>query len=225
MQADRLDSSYKDNDRLVTLASYLLVSLMLACVAISAVQLGQALFPGWQGGHLMPLAFLVALEAMYAQRAIRHYSLFSFEWLLRRLSEWIFILIVLKLAEYAVRGSAALLTDIPLWVQDFKTYFFTADYLIACSLILLIWGLSTEFAGLLSKLEVNERLLAQEREAGISEDRGSLRQQLLTLIMVVGAGLIVMTTLLRSDWQFIWKDRPPLQVGTANLLLYFIVAS
>jgi hypothetical protein len=224
MQETPLDSSYRDNDRLVTLASILLVSLMLACVSISAVQLGQALFPGWQGGHLMPLAFLVALEAMYAQRAIRHYSLFSSEWLLYRLSEWIFILIVLKLAEYTARGSAALLTDIPLWVQDFKTYFFTADYLIACSLILLIWGLSTEFAGLLSKLEVNERLLAQEREAGISEDRGSLRQQLLTLIMVVGAGLIVMTTLLRSDWQFIWKDRPPLQVGTANLLLYFILA-
>jgi hypothetical protein len=224
MEEAHLDSNFRDNDRLVTLASYLLVCLMLACVSISAVQLGQALFPGWQGGYLAPLAFLVALEAMYAQRAIRNYSLFSPEWLLRRLSEWVFILLVLKLAEYALRGPGQLLADIPLWVQDFKAYFITPDYLVACSLISLIWGLSTEFAELLSQLEVNERLLAQERETGISEDRGKLRQQLLTLIMVVGGGLIIMTTLLRSDWEFIWRNRPPLQVGTANLLVYFILA-
>lgn len=224
MEATQRDSNFRDNDRLINLASYLLVCFMLACVSISAIQLGQVFLPVWRAGYLIPMTFLVALEAMYAQRAIRQYSLFSPEWLVRRFSEWIFILIVLKLAEYTADGPALLLAEIPLWAQDFKTYFFTAGYLAACGLTFFIWGVATEFAELLSQLEVNEHLLAQERESGISEDRSRLRQQLLSLIMMIGGGLIVITTLLRSDWEFLWRDRPPLQVGTANLLVYFILA-
>jgi hypothetical protein len=224
MKDTELDPQFRENDRLVTLASYLLVSFMLACFSISAVQLGRSLLPTWQAGYLIPLTILISLEAMYAQRAIRRYPVFSSEWALRRLSEWVFILVVLKLAEFAVRGPAQLIAEIPLWAQDFKTYFLTSDYLVACGLAFIVWGLSTEFAELLAQLEINERLLAVEREAGISEDRSKLRQQLLSLIIIVGSILIIMTTLLRSDWEFLWKDRAPLQVGTANLLVYFILA-
>lgn len=224
MNDPNLDTQYRESDRLVSLASYLLVSLMLACVSISAVQLGMALLPGWQAEYLIPVTILISLEAMYAQRANRRHAVFSSEWTLHRLSEWVFILVVLKLAEFVVRGPAQLFTEIPLWAQDFKTYFLTSDYLIACGLTFVIWGLSTEFAELLAQLEINERLLAVEREAGISEDRSKLRQQLLSLILMVGAVLIIMVTLMRSDWEFIWKGRPPLQIGTANLLAYFILA-
>ena len=224
MNDPNLDTQYRETDRLVTLASYLLVSLMLACVSISAVQLGMALLPSWQAEYLIPLSILISLEAMYAQRVNRRHAVFSSEWTLHRLSEWVFILVILKLAEFAVRGPAQLIAEIPLWAQDFKTYFLTPDYLVACGLAFVIWGLSTEFAELLAQLEINERLLAVEREAGISEDRAKLRQQLLSMIMTVGAVLIIMMTLLRSDWEFIWKGRPPLQIGTANLLAYFILA-
>lgn len=224
MKDSELDSQFRVNDRLVTLAGYLLVSLMLVCFSISAVELGKSLLPSWRGGYLVPLTLLISLEAMYAQRAIRRYPVFSPEWALRRLSEWVFILLVLKLAEFAARGPAQLIAEIPLWAQDFKTYFFTPDYLVAIGLAFLVWGLSTEFAELLAQLEINERTLAVERETGISEDRAKLRQQLLSLIMIVGSILIIMTTLLRSDWEVLWKDRPPLQVGTANLLVYFILA-
>ncbi len=224
MKNSELDPQFKTNDRLVTLASYLLVSLMLACFSVSAVQLGMALLPSWQGGYLIPLSILISLEAMYAQRAIRNYPIFSTEWALRRISEWVFILLVIKLAEFAARGPAQLFAEIPLWAQDFKTYFITPDYLVACGLAFVIWGLSSEFAELLAKMEVNERMLAVEREAGISEDRHKHRQQLLSMIMFVGAVLIIMTTLLRSDWEVVWKNRPPLLFGTANLMAYFVLA-
>ena len=104
MKDSELDSQFKVNDRLVTLASYLLVSFMLACFSISAVQLGKALLPSWQGEYLVPLTLLISLEALYAQRAIRRFPTLSSEWALRRLSEWVVILVVLKLAEFAVRG-------------------------------------------------------------------------------------------------------------------------
>ena len=219
-----LAGGYRWNDRLATLINHLLVSLMLASVVVTITQLVEYLSPGWKGTYLVVAVFIFTLEGMYTRRLMEHEFVFSREWFLFRGTEWIVIIVLLKLVIYAVRGFDRLWADIPLWRQDFLQNFFTPEYFFSLFIVALCWILGTLFSGELVKLEGDEKLLLSDEDPGIYVQRVEVRQKLVDLILIIGGIMIFIASFVRLDWDALWQGRDPLRAPVYNILLYFVLS-
>jgi len=219
-----LSELFMRNERLTTLFTHALASLMLTCAAVSVVQIAEYLLPNWDGTYLILLAFIVSLEAMVSHRAMKGIQFFTPEWMLYRVAEWITLLVGLKLLLYAVNGFGQLWADLPLWRQDFAQNFFTGEYLLDLIFLFFVWSLANIFSEELSRLEGDEKVLRAERETGIIEHRPEVRRSLANLILAIGGGMIVLAALMRLDWEALRVNSPPPAAGVLNILIYFLLA-
>jgi hypothetical protein len=224
MSQQELFELFKRNERLTTLLTHFIASLMLVCAVISVVQIGEYLLPNWKGTYLIFLSLVVSLEAMVSHRAIRQIHIFTPEWTLYRVTEWITLLVGLKLFLYALHGFGQLWLDLPLWRQDFAQSFFTGEYLFDFILLFFVWSLANTFSGELSRLEGDEKVLQAERETGIIEHRPEVRRSLANLILALGAGMVMLAAFLRLDWEALWGNRAPPNADVLNILIYFLLA-
>lgn len=211
------------NERVSTLANMILTSLMMVCLVISLVQIGELLNPGWDGAYLVILGFVVALESMYAMRFLKNYSFLEPGWLLYRLAEWVIILAALKAGSYLDAGAGQLWFDLPKWQQNFCQNFLTLEFILGIMVMLLVWLLSYQFSAELMLLEVDEKVLRVEEESGIFEVRTAIRDRLVQMILYIGVGMTLLAALLRSQAFTNWVELPLLRSGVQNLVIYFLL--
>lgn len=221
---ERLRASIRLNERLSALVSHALVGSMMACLAIGVVRFGQRLFPGWNGGYLPWISFFVAIEALYATRATRHLSLLGFEWLSRRGSELIVLLVALRGFLYVVQGPAQLWSDVSTWPKGFAHSFFSPELLVIAIFSLAIWAFSSLFAEDLATMEGDEALLSREIPRGIAEDRVHARARMADRIIYLGAAMIFMASMARVEFRLVWGERDPIRGSVANLVAYFVLS-
>jgi hypothetical protein len=224
MSKQDLLAIFQRNERLTTLLTHGIASLMLACAMVSIVQIGEYLLPNWNGTYLVFLSFIVSLEAMVSHRMMKDIYFLTPEWALYRATEWIIILIGMKFVLYVLHGFGQFWVDWPLWCQDFIQNFFTGEYLINLVLLSIFWAIANMFSEELSRLEGDEKVLRAERAAGIIEHRPDVRRSLANLILLIGGLMIVLTALMRLEWEILWGNRPPPSVGVLNILVYFLLA-
>jgi hypothetical protein len=204
--------------------NYLIVSLMMVCLASAIVGLLHSFVPGWNGAYLPVVCFIVSLETLYATRATRRNSFPSKSWFTYRGTELIAILILLKLLLYALHGWAQLLADIPLWQQDFFVNFFTGEYLAASFIVLLVWLLAHQLNVNLLDLEADDVTLERERTYEFRNDRPGLRNQLMLKIVLIGALLVALTVGTRTYLQTQAGEAVAAQVSVWNLLFYVFMS-
>jgi hypothetical protein len=223
MSEARLSEPLHIDERLIVLVGYLLTSAMMTCLTASFVQLGELAAPGWDGSYLYVLGFLVALEATYSHRALRTRYFTDPKWIVFRFSELILILATLKAAQILTTEGRSLWTGLSLWQQDLGANFFDNETIYGIVTLAFVWVLSGQFAGELIALEANQFVLRQEAESGIYEDRNAIRKRLSNLILLVGAGMVVFTAMLRIEGLAGWMDLPPLRASVYNTIFYFFL--
>lgn len=217
-------ASIRWNEKVATLASHGMVALMLTCAMITLVEFGEYLLPNWQGGFLPWVTLAVSLEAMYTKREARRLSLFSPEWVVYRGAELVVLLLGLKIFLYLLREPAQLWIDLATWQQDFLRNFFRGEYLIASALMFLIWVAAGQFAEDLADLEGDEKLLEGLYPVNIAAERSKIRQQLVDRVMVYGAGMVILVSLMRLDLQSFLGFRPRMGSTVINVVAYFVMA-
>jgi hypothetical protein len=215
---------FRKNERLATFVTHLIVALMLGSVAVSVVQFGEYLAPGWDGAYLVPLSVLIALESMYSRRKIRHAGFFSREYIIYRITELVLLFLGVKLVLYLVRGVDRLLADLQALQHNFWDTYFTNEYILVAGFSIVVWAIAGMFAEELDHLEGDEKLLSRERETGIIEKRPAARRRLANLILYLGGALIFEAALVRLDWTLLWGEAPPLRGHILNVVIYFVLA-
>ncbi|HLF29228.1 MAG TPA: DUF4129 domain-containing protein [Anaerolineae bacterium] len=240
--------SFHLNERVSIFASHLSVSAMIACLAASVVQFGQRVVSTFNGDYLLPVCFLVALEAAYTQRGTQGMDFPSRRWAVYRLTEWVVILVTLKvivlLAREATAGTALLGADLSpvqrAWLTllqsvnqlgidllqgsgNFLSTFFSGEYVVALIVVWVAWFLAGQFAGDLMGLEGGDEALSFERTAYPTSDRLAARQNLIRRIFVLGAALLLLVGLLRIDLGMLRIDAPAARLTLTSLLIYFVL--
>lgn len=223
MFGHNLTNLWKRDDRFYIIAGHLILSLMLACMLVSIVQLGRLALGDFNGGYLIALGWLVSLEAFLSRQILKGSSIFDREWLLFRGSELVVILLAVKLAAYTTLGLSQLLVDTRGWIQNFEAGFLTTEYGFGCLVIGLVWVLSSPLSEDLELLYVDQRIIRQEAESGIYEAREQIREHLAGLLLGIGLVMIVLAALLRSSRFLSWAALPAMRLGVTNLLLYFLM--
>jgi hypothetical protein len=218
---ETLDSLFRRNERLASLANHLVVALMLACAVGVLVAVAEYLLPPWNGNYLVGVCFLVVIEAMVTYRQVKGLNPFSPELLLLRAAELIIILVLFKLLLYFMNGIGQLWVDIPLWRKNFLQNFFTYEYLAGTVVIFLAWSVTGFFAEDLYALEGDERLLTLERESGFYQARSQARRSLVNLVLLIGGMIAFLLGFLALEQRSLGVPIPEFRDGLAYLVIYF----
>ena len=217
----QLRDRYLTNERFSAVVNAVIIVVMMTCVATMVIQVGQRLVPAWQGARWAGVALAVALEAVLSARLANKVNLSGWNWALSRATELVFIFIALKLVIYTWVGFGQLWTDLPRWQGNFNT-FFDGEYLFACVLNGGVWLGSWTLAG--TVLEMEGDVLLLETEHGIVESsRMVARRRLGAQVFGIGAFLLFLVALLRSNLNLVGIHSPALQTSLINVLLYFVL--
>jgi len=206
---------------------------MMTCIVISVVALVHRATPSWGGAYLVCFAFVVTWEAIQSERVLKHSAPGHYNRARFRFTEWVIIILALKLVGYMELGPGQLIADIPCWFHNLGT-FFDAGYILAATLITLLWQLSIFIAQALYILEVHPSELrvsptsaqfylwiTQPRAA---QNRGAALQRIMVSFFWGGLILIVCTGLARYDIPLLFPDRPPPVSGLViNVMAYFLL--
>ena len=202
---------------------HILVAGMITCLSFAIMQLGQRVNPEWRNQYIIYSSIAIALEAMITTRILRQYPLYSPEWLMYRVTEWIVILVAMKGLLYVVYNPAQILTDVLRWDEDFLNSFFTIEYIAVIIIALFIWVVTTQFIGILLDLEESVDELDVELEGLAVKDRQSMRTGLLGMIFSIGLILLVIVALIHLNLSVLLPSRFSLRANVLMLLGYFLL--
>ncbi len=189
------DGLLRERFVLSVLIRHALAVVMVLCLALACIDLAQRLAPALPVGLLAGFSVVVSIEAMYAAHVLSRGSVYGRSAATYRFTEWVVILLSLKLALYATRGFDQLWFDLVAWQKDLTLFFMDGEYLAGIVLLLIVWLTSTVFAGNLADLDADPQALEAEREAGVRTERASARQRLAEQIFLMGGAVVVMMIL------------------------------
>jgi hypothetical protein len=144
------------------------------------------------------------------------------EWVRYRFTEWVILLILLKLSIYLAHGLDQLWIDLPLWQKNFGQFFLTGEYIVTVFLAFIVWAGSALFSEELAELEGEEGDVRSYDFRGFPMGRAQIRQRLAEHILILGAAMIFLTVLVNIDWNNILPFSRPPQAVISNLLVYFL---
>lgn len=223
MNSDLLES-LTWNEKVSTLASYLLVGGMMACFLSLMGLLGQAIDPDWLGWYFGPLAFIISLESLYVYQRRRQLRFPEAEWFSFFTAEWGIIILGLRVLIYLKQGLSQLWIDLSRGVGGFLESFFSGEFIAALVGVILVWILTNWFADLMAPLRNDATLVILEGGADTSVERHAVRQQLANLVLLIGIFMALLTAGLRSESFTTWARLPLMRIGVFNVMLYFVLA-
>lgn len=216
------------DERRIVIVSYIVAALMLACVSVSFLQIFELFIREFSGDYLMPVSFLIAFEALYSRRYLKNLYFTDPSWIGYRLAEIILIVLLVKLGSLVAGGNETVSLgigrdDISIWLESLWNRFFNLEFQLGFMVAALVWGLANLFGSELVDLESDEKTLSQEIESGEYVSRYQVRGRLVNLIFLVGAMMVIITTVLRLDQVSAWRNVPSIQVGVRAIFLYFFL--
>jgi hypothetical protein len=206
---------------------------MMASVVISVVALVHRLDPAWGGAYLVCFAFVIVWEAIQSERVLKHGSPGRYSRARFRFTEWVLIMIFLKLATYTESGLAQLLADVPRWFRNLAT-FFDGGFIMASVLLFFLWQLSIFIAQDLYILEVHPSEVRPPSTSSqfylwitrprAAVNRGAALQRIMISFFWGGLILVICTGFARYDIPYLFPDQPPPVSGlVVNAMAYFLL--
>ena len=230
MKAEAFTEASRFNERFHRFVSAVLISLMMACAGLTISQMGSQIWPGWRGGYLVVIGFLVALERFYTYRTLKKMSVLEREWLVFLSTQWVVNLIVIKLFVSLSHGVQALLAEIPLWQRAFLEQFMNSEYLVAVFFAAFVWIVVGVLGEQLDEMGLDMALIAREVLSAVARDQAPPRQRLMATIFAIGGVLVFLTAMARVDLRAFFASGfdvvrvplPSLAAGGAGTLFYFL---
>jgi hypothetical protein len=200
-----------------TLTNYLIVSVMVTCMAIAIVQFGQQLVPAWNAGYIPIWSFFVALEAAISTRWVRQ-ARRPVPWYTVRAGEALILFFAARSLLGLMRGPEPAVE-----VSSFRGY---ADSELMALLFVtgLVWALSWRFMRSLTDLEMAE-IPPTDRELfqAVDETQVNARQTLVKTILVVGVPMVLFNAVTRMSLRNAGEERLAAQTPFAHLLVFFVL--
>ena len=200
---------------LTALPSYLIVSGMLACAAIGAVQLGLQLSPAWNAWYVPLVCFLISLESAYLTRYTR-YGKLPAPWYVLRGVEVVVLFLMLRSLLGVLRG--------PQPAPDVDAGKLDWELLALVIIALLTWIASWRITSDLLDLDTLEPALEREVIHAAAQAQVESRQSLISFVVMLGVALTFLAGLLRVHLRSSSQIEPPALVGVWHVVIYFFLA-
>jgi hypothetical protein len=215
--------AFRWSELVATAAASATIAGMMVCLGISLTEFGSRLYPTWEGNFLLWICLFIALEAVFSEERVRHFSIVSSRRIAYRVSEVILLTLALKVFLVYIRDET-LWQSLSLWQEDFPLSFFGGEFGGVWTVMMVVWAISGSFAGQIYELVGDTDLLRPGSEPQFFTSRREIRRSLAGQIFFLGAVMVVLTVMSRVDLKAIWGELPPVEVGAINVLIYFFLA-
>ena len=119
------------------------ITIMIMCLAVSAVNLVRLVNPAWNGIYFLLGIFIVTVEAIYSYRLLKNYSSWRVSIVRYRLAELVILFLILKLLNFAGMSMAQINAELQASWQD-PTNLFSSEFAIMLFLAVLAWLAATD---------------------------------------------------------------------------------
>lgn len=212
------------NKQVQLILNFLLISIMLTCVAFIVDRFILSIYPIW-GSYWFPfLTLLIAPASLFIRRNQQNAPSTFENQTFFILSEIVLIVLITKaISMFSMRffGISTLWQEFASWPQDFLPTFFNLDFLIRAFAIFIIWMLTWLFSFPLNKLEEDESLMEQEKLGFTFTDRYDARRKLIGLIFNTGILMILLMMVLKSNQFSFFQDLTPTGLLIGVVLVYY----
>ena len=190
------------------------ISVMVACIAIAIVQFGRAIDAAWNGTYMVIIAIIAALTGNFSYQLAHRRYLSGGELLKFQGIELLTLLILSKIASYLDNNISEIMSEIRIWPQD-PSSFFSGETLVVFALILLSWFTAWHVANDMEELK--DPTLYTVREIVRPLER------LQNKFLVGGVLLLFFSGATRIDYITQSGNTPSNLSGLAlNTLIYFV---
>jgi hypothetical protein len=211
-----LVQSLRRNERWTTLASHVMLILMMICVSYGCVHFGEFVYSGWNSAGLLGLCLFIILEAVLSSRV----NVPPANKWIYRVSEWIVIIILVKIFTEIRSGWLYFAHNMLQWSRDFILTFFSPALILNLGLVAFIWIATTLFLLNLRDLERDELILA---DIGFQADRRAVHLDVLNRYLTLGLVLVIFAGIMRQN-PFNLFDHPRATIGDISFLfVYFLL--
>ena len=212
---------FQNNDRRASLAAQVIVLLMMTCVNVLCVMAAGWVTSGFAPQGVMFFGFLVTVEALSSTRLIKSLPA-SDRKPYYRVTEWVVILLILKVFTELRFGFNFFIQNIVAWPKSFAENFFTLNFLFNLLIVILLWTFTTLFALDLIKLEDDVAYIKGHITIG-DDQRKSARASLRERTLSIGALVVFLAGIMRQT-QFTLNGKAPASDGIVPLVLvYFLL--
>jgi hypothetical protein len=194
-----MPSNAARNTRVFRMISLGLVFLLMVCAAMTVGILLQNIVPGWHAGLIAGIMLFVVLERFYTYRQLKSLTPLSSEWAISLGAQWIVMVLFIRLLLSYANGFGAFVADLSRFVRGSLRDFFSAEFVIAVLLALLIWVVSARFLELLDEIGLDQEIASREETVPIQTELVPAHQRLMSLVFGLGIGLVILTALTRMD--------------------------
>lgn len=217
--------TYISEQNQATKIGYILVWIMMMMFIWLLVGVGQQIDPGWQGAYLIILGGLVIIEAMVVRNLAQERSEKS-PWIFW-ISEWIFILVGLKLAIWITQGFRGIWSEFYTWQENLEN-FFSGEYMTALTILIIVWFFSNSFGKKLREMHSYESDLEVGKFVQLRLERIAARQQMVNQFLFLGIIMILLATMAKMDLEtlsgFLGQEMTvPLAFSVIPIIAYFVV--
>ncbi len=230
MRASQLSPEALHSENIYRQTAYWLVALMMACASLTISQLIVKVTPDWPMAVFAILSGLISLERLYSYRRFSSLSILSPEWLTMLGTQWVIILLALRLMIAFSNGPTGFVADLNAIGNHFFDRFFIPQYVAAIFITILNWFSSGNFGELIDEMGLRRGLIALEQDSAVPAESIPVRNRLMNLVIGQGIALVILTAILRINLRtFFNQGNEPFFLalegtsGSLSTLLYFML--
>lgn len=200
-----------------------LIALVATCVVAGPLAILRAM-TSWRMAYVLPLAFAVALEAVYSTSQLGRPRWRDRRGMAFRLGEVMCFLVVLRVAIWVFSAGLPGLDDFSLWLRH-PGAFFEGEFVVLGMLLVLAWGLAVGITGDFLELALQPDEIAAREIIGYGESAsharaspGASRSEVVGRFAArwaVGGGVLVFFAAV-SRVTFASDESSPLRIGIAH---------
>jgi hypothetical protein len=164
---------------------------MVVCISLAIIHFIQWLIPTWDAGSMLVVCMLAFFEAIASHWLIRQISAIQHQMIVYRASEWVVIILILKIFAELSLGPASFYDNFRLWLVQFPMNIVNGRLLLAVIPFVVIWWISSSLDNDLSLLGAYETNILKEENIKTTSVRDLLLRRFLNLglLIVVLAGI------------------------------------
>jgi len=228
--SSKINSNAIENVRVFRFVSYGLVFLMIVCIVMTISSLIQNAMPSWSSGIIAGVMLFITMDRLFTYHWFKRQRLFGSEWATTLGTQWIVIILFIRLFLSYVKGPDAFINDMLIFVRGDIENFFSPEFVVTLLLAIFAWYLSGQFLELLDEIGLEQVLASREDEAVPQSEAVPAQQRLVNLVFSTGISLVILAALTRVDLRAIFSDTAvsapvdlnQLSGAEAGTLFYFI---
>jgi len=218
-----------ENQRVFHIISYVLVFLLMGCTILTLSILMDSVFPGWHAAIIAGAAMFVVIDRLYTYRQMKSMTFLSTEGLIAIGTQWIVIMLVIRLLLSYSNGLDSLRNDLSLFAGGYLEKFFTPEYVASLLLAFVVWVLTRQFLDLIDEIGLDQRTALGDENV-LPENPVPAHQRMVNLVFTLGIVLVVLTAMSRMNLRTIVSapgQIPKVEFSSfsgaeAGALLYFV---